>query len=327
MVWSIRGFIADVFEHYLALDSKIAHTLKPFLFNPGQLTLEYISGRRAHYVRPIRLYLFSSIVFFFLLAMMVKSIDRPDFNFFNNSQDAYAVDTQERRDSLLSQLPGLQNLKPAWSTQKPTVLVESRFDSLSSSNIDISLDGKQSTSFDSILQLANDLELTEEEIVDQVKISESDLRPFERELFIRLIRIYRSNADDIYQLIIGNIPFMMFVLVPLFALLLKLAYFNRKNWRFLHHVIHSLHLHSLLYSLGILLVIMYWVPFLPSLFENIVLILAIVGFIVYWWQSLRKVYGRSIIKTSLTFLFLMGLYFFLVLFSLIAEILLSLFFI
>ena len=328
MVWSIRGFISDVFEHYLALDSKIGHTLYPFLLKPGQLTREYISGRRAYYVRPIRLYLFSSIVFFFLLAMMVKSISQPELNLFNTTPYENTAQAQDRRDSLLSKLPGLHNVPPTWISQNSKVLVESELASLSSPNVDIdvSLDGKQITSFDSILQLANNLELSEEEILHRVKLSESELSPFNRELFKRLIRIYRTNARDIYQLIIGNIPFMMFVLVPLFAVLLKLAYWRRKNWHFLHHVIHSLHLHSLFYLLGIVIVVVYWVPFLSSLIETLILILALLGLNVYWWQSLRYVYGRSPWKTSLTYLFLVTIYLFLSVLALLSEVLVSLYF-
>jgi len=325
-VWSIRGFFADVFENYLALDSKIGHTLKPFLFYPGLLTREYIAGRRAHYVRPIRLYLFTSIVFFFLLAAMVKSFERPGVNLIYKSPEEEALDTQERRDSLFKKLPGLNPIKPAWTPENSMVLVKPPIDSLPDPEFDIDIAiGNRSTSLDSIIQLANDLKLSEEEVVDQIHISESDLSTMEREILIRLIRIYRTNIHDIYQLIIRNVPFMMFILVPLFALLLKLAYVRRKKWRFLHHVIHSLHLHAFFYLLGMVIVVVYWIPFFPGFVRNIMLILAIIGFNVYWWRSLRYVYQRSFWKTSLTYLLLIIIYFMLSLLALLSEILISLY--
>ncbi|RFM32781.1 DUF3667 domain-containing protein [Chitinophaga silvisoli] len=54
-------FFADVI-HY---DSKTLTTLKYLLFRPGFLTQEYTAGKRVRYVNPIKLYIFTSFVFFF----------------------------------------------------------------------------------------------------------------------------------------------------------------------------------------------------------------------------------------------------------------------
>lgn len=57
--------LADLFGA-LNIDSSIFSTLVPFLFRPGFLTTEYIEGRRKKYMSPVRLYLFLSVVFFFI---------------------------------------------------------------------------------------------------------------------------------------------------------------------------------------------------------------------------------------------------------------------
>ncbi|GEM_PF-982426 len=329
--WSFRGFLGDLFEHYLALDTKIGHTLYPFFFKPGQLTLEYITGRRAHYVQPIRLYLFSSIVFFFLLALLGSELDLQQVSAFNSNEPEDVEWTWgQSQDSFLYSLPGISNPRPIWTPQNSTVLLSPKDKSRNTPtdiDLEISTDGEMGTSLDSIIHLANDLTLTPEEVVEKSRISKSDLSPTERQIFIRLVRIWRTSVGDIYQLIVRNIPFMMFLLVPLFALLLKLAYFRRKNWLVLHHIVHSLHLHSFFYLLGAFVLLIFLIPGIPSIIQQIVLIGSIFWLIGYGWQSLRRVYGRSITKTSITFLFIVGLYFFLVLISLITEILLSLFFI
>ena len=49
-------------------DSKIVQTLKLLLFKPGELTAEFLRGRRARYVPPLRLYLVCSLLFFALAA-------------------------------------------------------------------------------------------------------------------------------------------------------------------------------------------------------------------------------------------------------------------
>ncbi len=61
--------IKDVFEDLLDsinLDIRLINTLIPFFTKPGFLAQEYFRGRRKRYVPPIRMYMFVSIIFFFL---------------------------------------------------------------------------------------------------------------------------------------------------------------------------------------------------------------------------------------------------------------------
>ena len=53
----------------LHLDGKIVKTVKLLVTRPGQLTREFIDGRRARYISPIRVYLTFSVLFFFLAAV------------------------------------------------------------------------------------------------------------------------------------------------------------------------------------------------------------------------------------------------------------------
>ncbi len=68
---SMIRFFGSVIMHFLddifGFDSRAGRTLFPLIFRPGFLTNEYIRGRRVHYVPPVRLYFFMSIVFFLLL--------------------------------------------------------------------------------------------------------------------------------------------------------------------------------------------------------------------------------------------------------------------
>src|ERR1700748_1513966 len=52
---------------YFHFDHQFFHTLKPLLFKPGFLTNEYMAGRRAQYLHPVKMYIFISLVYFVLL--------------------------------------------------------------------------------------------------------------------------------------------------------------------------------------------------------------------------------------------------------------------
>lgn len=64
---SVRGLFHQYFDDVLSLDSRILRTLRLLFLRPGILTREYLEGRRVRYVRPLRLYLVSSLFFFLVL--------------------------------------------------------------------------------------------------------------------------------------------------------------------------------------------------------------------------------------------------------------------
>ena len=65
----LRSLTADFLENVLNLDSKLLRTIRPLLFRPGLLTREYLAGRRAPYVRPLKLYLLAALLSFGVLAI------------------------------------------------------------------------------------------------------------------------------------------------------------------------------------------------------------------------------------------------------------------
>jgi hypothetical protein len=63
-VHSLWHFAQEATEDITHADSRLWSTLWALLFRPGFLTLEFLQGRRARYLPPLRLYLVLSVVFF-----------------------------------------------------------------------------------------------------------------------------------------------------------------------------------------------------------------------------------------------------------------------
>lgn len=61
-------FISDIFH----FDGMFFSTLKHLLFKPGFLTYEYVRGRRASYLNPIKMYIFISAAFFLIFLNLYK---------------------------------------------------------------------------------------------------------------------------------------------------------------------------------------------------------------------------------------------------------------
>jgi hypothetical protein len=74
-VHSLGHFLTVAMEDVTHADSRLWRTLWALLFKPGFLTREFLTGRRARYLPPVRLYLVLSVVFF-LCASLTHS--RPE---------------------------------------------------------------------------------------------------------------------------------------------------------------------------------------------------------------------------------------------------------
>lgn len=64
---SIKGLMHDLIEDVASLDSRILHTAQALLLQPGELPRAFREGRTRRYVPAMRLYFFVSLIFFLIL--------------------------------------------------------------------------------------------------------------------------------------------------------------------------------------------------------------------------------------------------------------------
>lgn len=62
-----KTFLYEFVENLTHFDTKLWNTLKAIFTRPGQLTKDFVEGKRARYVNPARFYIFTSVIFFALL--------------------------------------------------------------------------------------------------------------------------------------------------------------------------------------------------------------------------------------------------------------------
>ena len=71
-VHSLWHFLTVAMEDVTHADTRLWRTVRALLFKPGYLTHEFLAGRRARYLPPVRLYLVLSVVFFLASSMHSK---------------------------------------------------------------------------------------------------------------------------------------------------------------------------------------------------------------------------------------------------------------
>lgn len=61
---SVRELVVDAFSELSGWDGRFATTVRSLITHPGKLTREFLEGRRARYISPLRLYLMCSLLYF-----------------------------------------------------------------------------------------------------------------------------------------------------------------------------------------------------------------------------------------------------------------------
>ena len=111
---TLREFIREAAGRYVAMDGRFWRTILALLTRPGFLTREYYAGRRRRYIRPARLYLFATLIFFAVSRAFVTPFDAADVR-----DDVDSSSKEQARDKGLNlELDDQEAIVPPW-LQKP----------------------------------------------------------------------------------------------------------------------------------------------------------------------------------------------------------------
>ncbi|MCX6120363.1 MAG: DUF3667 domain-containing protein [Ignavibacteriales bacterium] len=106
----LRHFLEETLEGIFHFDTKSVRTVQTLAFKPGFVTSEFIKGKRARYVAPVRLYIFISFLFFLLLSLLSgkhESVSPADSPSTHIGITFYNINSQELRGLQYAQLDSL----------------------------------------------------------------------------------------------------------------------------------------------------------------------------------------------------------------------------
>lgn len=267
--------ITEFLDNYFGIDSKMAHSFMPFLFKPGALTNRFHEGKVKHFIHPVRLYLVMSLFYFFTISYLLS-----DFNLQNlNDEAEFTSATIEalKDNSQLSQLPDSVRLSLVEDSLVQRYGNIETFDQLVDSlnadygddfleDLKVSLSSveipprTEERKMDKLHRLARDTRIQDSVFWDSLTGTggEINVKLFNNSQEAHLqqqVRKIFKNDEGFKGFVLGNLPLMMFILIPLFAGVLKLIYVRRKHL-YIKHIVHALHIHSfayLIYGLGLLI--------------------------------------------------------------------------
>jgi len=292
---------------YFHFDHQFFHTIKPLFFKPGYLTNEYMAGRRAQYLHPVKMYIFISLVYFLLVFQQKSGVVQVNESPGSLKEIAKAADqinhtpylsAQSKKKSIneLYQDAGYKMENNHWV-------------------IDTSKKARQRAEENKHVINPSTSDTTYEQyLTNQQKLPEAKRDGwFERYYNKKAFAINKQKIDlveTIEDSLKHNFPKMMFVLLPLFALILMVTFYKSKKF-YVEHLIYAFHLHCFLFLfLTIVMLINMCIPGSWKAVSGLLTVGVVVAITWYIYKSLRVVYHRSRWRTIFKMIGMYLVYFF-----------------
>jgi copper chaperone CopZ len=250
------ALLRDLMEDLLDLDSRFMRTLKPLLFKPGRLTRDFMNGRRFRYTPPMRLYIFSSIAFFLLAALLSSNAITTEVKNNDASENGFVTITADTEEEKAKVEEALKNLPPGVREQVNVDQILSEFDEEQTSSEDNGKK-KEKTWLDSGRISFNDEPWDRETNPVDIKWLPDSLNKRindEIEESPKKAEEINKNPNLIVDQIFDILPATMFVLLPVVALIFKFWYLFAKRY-YVEHLIFSLHNHAFIFVSLILILL------------------------------------------------------------------------
>lgn len=254
----IHHFFMDFLASMFNFDSKVLTTFKD-LFIPGRIVVNFTSNKRARYVFPVKFFLFVSFLYFLLLSFNLGKSNKADI--------------------------------------RSVRLDDSIAFNVSSANVSNPTTGKDTTD----IRMLNEIKASPhpDSLIERyIAYKYPNSNRFTKNFYRNIVKINTRHldSDELLGKIHRNISYSMFLLMPLFALFLKMIYFRSKK-HYSDHLVFSMYFHSLAFLLLIVSMVFDW----AGLRIDFLFILAILTYLLI---MLKRVYGQRWAKTSLKFILL-----------------------
>ncbi len=284
-------FMYDFMGNFFAFDTRFFKTFKYLLFYPGFLTKEFFLGRRKRYSPPFRIFVFLSFILFLLLSFLT---DRGLEAELNTEIENSSIETQK---GIVELNDGIEQFKEEMKeVPMDSSMTELLFTEKDSNKINVNL-GNVFIGKGSLRQRLEQLA----DILERELEKETDIE--KRRKLQEYIIMCRTPEVAISQLL-QYLSWASFLLLPLFALILKLFYVRRKQL-YIKHLLFSIHIHSFVFAL-LISVIIPWLVFnaVPGIF-NLFISIVIPLYIII---AMRNFYRQSWLKSIIKFLIIAMIY-------------------
>ena len=305
----VKHFIFDIFH----FDGKFFDTIKHLLFRPGFVPKQYASGKRASYLDPIRMYLFTSALFFLV------------FFTFREVRD-WGGDRIMKASERLNYVSYLRHKGiDSNNQQQINYLLDTSY------TLKLTDPGPNPVETGTSFLIKMEGKTYQVSASKRLKLGDSFItfRPLSRRLTVAESDFAEDGGESLKKYLnsfLHRIPYILFLSLPFFALILKLLYVRKKEVFYSDQAVFTLYHYIFIFLLFLVSIL------IEELNENLnwdvltylrVLLIASGGFYLYWamlkfyGQGWLKTLGKFIVLNILGFIMLFILFLIFILFSLV----------
>jgi hypothetical protein len=273
MIRQLASVLSDVLDTVFNIDSRVFRSLVPLYFRPGYLTVEYFAGRRVRYVTPFRLFFFLCLIAFFAIQLALNLGDSDfkwDLNGHNDGIEGAQTeaDVHKRAEKSLSGIntaKNAANMPPAAveSLEKASAKIQKQADDRlaylkardaarakgekpppdpSSSDGDFMIDG---TPWD---PTTHPIKISWLPGFANTQLNNMAGRAKEN------ILAAKKDPRRLIEAVFARLPWTLGILMPLFAVLLKIVYIFKRRL-YMEHLMVALHSHAFIFMSLLLLAV------------------------------------------------------------------------
>jgi hypothetical protein len=323
-VLSLWGLLRDVFGDLTNFDSRLWRTLIPLAFRPGLLTQDFLRGRRASYTPPFRMYLILSVAFF-LLAQLG-----------NDPGSALKFNVDEKGGANLQLMDGGEGAPAEAGQPAPSnATAPAATAGTQATPAPRKLTAEEQQVLDAIVKRLPENEraqVRKEMTADFAKASPADIAAVQK--FVKdpcgeeTLKVdigpmgekYEPRLRDACRKIVAdtpsfgralfeNIPKMMFIFLPLIAVVLYVLYLGSGRY-YVEHLLFVVHYHAFFFLGGLVILLLERLKTSTegtgagtvfSAVEGMVTAAFVLYIPWYLYRAMRRVYGQGRIVTLIKY--------------------------
>lgn len=298
---SFGHVLLEALESFFHFDAKFFRNIITLLFQPGRLTAEFNAGRRASQMPPFRLYLFISVLFFFV-------------SFLGGDRAEEKETPPASRQVLSAALQDLAKETADPSARQSLQTVAAQLQDPGNKIPEQELKAIPAGLAQKIRQEIAAAEAKHQKDsghtgVNAVNLKVGEKRITELERFLTDKGKYAlDHQKELRDKFLHALPKMLLVCLPFFALYTRIL-FRRTGQVYLQHLIVALHYHTFVYLWW--LVAHGWRELIGFQFTGLA---GLVGFAAGVWMALypllmlRRLFGDSLLRTTFKTLTLAAIY-------------------
>jgi hypothetical protein len=255
----------NTIANYFSFDARFFRSFIPLVFRPGLLAKRFVSGKRLMYLHPAQMYLFISVIFFFLFSFKIREYNS---SFDNALKKGFETVEKDSIDVNPIDSTTIANLR------KP----------LSNDGLLSGMSEEERQELDSIFAVASKPQSVKNNVTfgyDRAKLDsliiagaseneqlkavgmEDDAGFLKKAFYRQLIKFHKNKGGGIVQALFDTIPISLFILLPIFAMILKVFFWRRGT--FAHHLVFSFYYFSFLFvTMSIVLAFNYFIVDIPD---------------------------------------------------------------